>query len=150
MNYMEFKEKRIVGLEVRTTNEEMKAVKDLGELWQIFMEKNINSILGDSVINPGVVYGVYFNFEKDHTKPYSFIAGVEVKADAKIPEDLSAIKIPEGNYTVYNTIEGELTNRVGEVWGRIWNSDKPRSYHVDFELYDYTKGQNPEVKVFIN
>lgn len=149
MNSTMVKEKTIIGLEVRTTNENMQALNDIGLIWQQFMEKDIPSLLGDSIVNPGVIYGAYYDFEKDHTKPYSFIAGVEVKPGSKIPEGLSQVKIPEDNYTVYETIEGELNQRIGEVWERIWNSSNPRKFNVDFEVYDYTVGQVPDIKVLI-
>lgn len=143
------KEKTILGLEVRTTNENMQAINDIGKIWQQFMERDLTSLLGDAIVNPGVIYGVYFDYEKDHTKPYSFIAGVEVKSETQIPEGLSLVKIPENDYRIFETIDGELSQRVGEVWNRIWNSTEPRSFKVDFEVYDYTTGPNPEIKVLI-
>lgn len=143
------KEKTIVGLEVRTTNENMQAVEDIGKLWQQLMEIKIKALLGKSAVNPGILYGVYFDYEKDHTKPYSFLAGLEVKPGTPIPEGLSKVVIPEADYSIYETMEGEMTQRVGEVWNRIWNSTEPRSYNVDFEVYDYTVGQIPDIKVLI-
>lgn len=141
--------KTIVGLEIRTTNEEMKAVKDLGMIWQKFMELNLVEKLGDSVVNPGVIYGVYFDYEKDYTKPYSFIAGVEVKAGSELPANLSMIEIPATEYNVFETIDGDLHERVGEAWNRVWNSDIKRSYKYDLEIYDYRTGAEPKIEVLI-
>ncbi len=149
MNKISLESKKIAGLKVTTTNENNKAIKDLGQVWQEFMEKKVGEVLGAITINPGVVYGAYLNYEGDFTAPYDFIAGVEVNNIDNLPEGFVGVEVEAAEYTEFETIEGDLNQRVGEVWMRIWKTTLNRSYKVDLEVYDYRVGENPDIKVLI-
>ena len=75
---VEIPTKTMAGISIRTTNENMQAVNDIGKLWEEFWNKNIFSFTENKKNNK--MYGVYTNYEGDHTKPYVFYACCEVKS----------------------------------------------------------------------
>ncbi len=139
----------VVGISVRTTNENGKAMQDIPALWQQFMEGNILEKLTNKVSNE--IYAVYTDYEKDHTKPYTMILGCRVENLNDIPEGMIGKKVEETNYNKF-VAKGDLTKgAVVNEWMKIWNSDIDRAFTSDFEVYG-EKSQNPtngEVEIFI-
>ena len=72
----------VVGISVRTSNENQQAAKDIPALWQRFMSENIADKIPNKSSNK--VYAVYTDYESDHTKPYTTIIGY--KADTRLFE----------------------------------------------------------------
>jgi|GEM_PF-5647179 predicted transcriptional regulator YdeE len=87
---------------------------------------------------------------EDHTKSYSCIIGCEVSSLERIPDGLVGKSIPASKYAVYSS-QGSFPEGLVAVWQTIWNSELPRSYTVDFELYEpqFHPLENPEVQVYI-
>lgn len=134
---------KVVGISVRTTNENGQAGKDISFLWNKFFEENISAKIPTKISDE--IYSVYTHYEKDHTKPYTTILGYKVKDSEPIPEDLVAIAINSSNYKVF-TAKGKLSEGiVFKEWQNIWNinNDLNRSFTSDFEIYG-AKSQNPE------
>ena len=105
---------------------------DCGGLWQRFMGEGIaNKISGKISDN---LYAVYFDYDGDHTNPYSFFIGCNVDTNAVVPEGLQSISIPTQNYTVI-TAKGKMPDGVATTWEDIWKSDINREYGYDFEVY---------------
>ena len=88
----------IIGITMRTTNENEQSSKDIPALWNKFMTGNILSKIPNRVDD--TVYCVYTRYEKDHTKPYTTLLGCKVKDLGVIPEGLEGISIDAGNYEV--------------------------------------------------
>ena len=135
--------KKIVGLMIRTTNENAQAQTEIPELWHRFMIENIGAQITHRLSNS--IYVAYYDYEKDHTKPYSCLIGFEVAPDAPIPPGLASHTIPAGNYQTFETT-GPLPQAVIELWGRIWQTPLNRSYQTDFEVYNPT---SPSVPIYI-
>lgn len=139
----------VVGLSVRTTNENGKAMQDIPALWQRFMSEGIKDQLTNRVGEES--YAVYTDYEKDHTKPYTMILGYEVADLNEIPEEMMGKKIEASNYERF-VAKGDLTKEaVVNEWMKIWNSDIDRAYASDFEVYG-DKAQDPtngEAEIFI-
>lgn len=139
-------EKFFIGMELRTNNEEcswaMPAHKDK------FFKENIVSKIPNKT--NGNILALYTDYEGDHTKPYSWILGCEVSSLDQIPEGLVGKIIPESKYAIFTT-QGEFPQGLISAWQNIWESDLPRSYTSDFEVYrsDFDPQRNPEVKVYI-
>lgn len=130
----------IVGIEVRTTNENGQAAKDIPALWNRFMQEGI----ADRIPNKtdATIYALYTDYESDHTRPYTTILGCHVKSLDNIPEDFTVKIVPESNYEQF-VAKGDLTqNAVIDVWMEIWNSDLLRAYTTDLEIYG-GKAVNP-------
>ncbi|PCJ98234.1 MAG: AraC family transcriptional regulator [Flavobacteriaceae bacterium] len=124
---------QIIGISVRTTNENGQAKKDIGALWGTFMSTNmlqkIPNVLDETI------YAVYTDYEGDHSKPYTTILGYKVWSLDQIPEGMVGKEVAGAAYTKF-TAKGDLTNNaVIDEWGKIWNSNLNRTYTADFEMY---------------
>ena len=149
MKKLEIKAFKVIGISVRTTNENGQSAKDIGELWNKFMTEGILNKIPNKVDN--TIYSIYTDYEKDHTKPYTTILGCKVENLEVIPNGMIAKKIESGNYTKFVS-KGDLTKGVVvQEWSKIWNSDLERVYTADFEVYG-ENAQNPkdaEVDIFV-
>jgi predicted transcriptional regulator YdeE len=139
----------IIGISVRTTNENGKSSQDIGTLWERFYKENAASkILGK--INEEI-YSVYTDYESDYKGSYTTIIGCKVNSLNNIPGGMTGKEIVEGNYKVY-TAKGKIPDAVVNQWMEIWNdSDLNRAYTSDFEVYG-EKSQDPanaEVDIYI-
>lgn len=139
----------IIGISVRTTNENGQAAKDIPELWNRFMTEGIAAkIPGKADDN---IYCIYTDYEKDHTRPYTTILGCRVTGIAAVPEGMTGKTIAEAAYNKF-TVTGNLQEGiVYNAWINIWNADLPRTFDADFEVYG-AQAHNPEnamVDIFI-
>jgi len=124
----------IVGISIRTSNQNGKAAKEIPALWQKFMEDNLSSKVPNKIDE--TIYGVYTDYEGDHTLPYTLTIGYNVNSLDNISEDLTVKIIPEANYVKF-TAKGNLTkDAIINKWMEIWNMDMQRSYKADIEIYD--------------
>lgn len=140
----------IIGMAIRTTNENGQSGIDIPLLWHTFMTENIAAQIPNKVDN--TVYSVYTDYELDHTKPYTTIFGCRVSSLNEIPQGLTGTTIEGGKYVVI-TAKGRLSdNIVFNEWQKIWNTDIPRTFKADFEVYG-SKARNPadaEVDIFLS
>jgi predicted transcriptional regulator YdeE len=139
----------IIGIIARTTNENEHAVKDIPELWGKFFSEKILENIPNKI--DGSVYCIYTDYEKDFTKPYSVVIGCKVENLNSVPDGMIGKSFEGGNYEMFTTAKGKLSEVVIGKWMEIWNTDLQRSYTADFELYT-EKSQNPEdaeVDIFI-
>ena len=134
---------KVIGISVRTMNENGQAMKDIPFLWNKFFTENISDKISNKLSDE--LYCVYTHYEKDHTKPYTTILGHKVKNTEPMPEDLVAITIDVNQYKVF-TAKGKVSEGfVFKEWQTIWNLNDQlnRSFTSDFEIYG-TKSQHPE------
>lgn len=139
----------IVGITVRTSNENGKAVKDIPALWNKFIGGDIKSKIKNRVDD--TIYALYTDYEGDHTKPYTTMVGCKVKDLENIPEDLTVKIIPNNTYAKFIAKGGLTKNAVYDKWLTIWEADIDRTYTTDIEVYgekaiDPTNG---EVEIYI-
>lgn len=140
----------IIGIAVRTTNENGKAAKDIPALWEQFMNENVLSKIPNKIDN--TVYSLYTNYESDHTQPYTTIIGCKVENLDAVPEGMVGQSFDGGDY-LKMTVRGNLAeDLVINQWLKIWEmSDLDRTYTVDFEVFG-EKAQNPsdaEIDIFV-
>ncbi len=138
----------IIGISVRTNNSV--GGKDIGNLWGKFMGEGIFEKIPNKTSYD--IYGIYTDYESDHTGDYTAIVGCHVSSLADIPKGMIGITIPESNYEIF-TAKGKMPECVYGEWVGIWNNKEiERTYVADFEVYG-TKSQNPadaEVDIFIS
>jgi len=131
----------VIGISVRTTNENGQSGKDIPALWSQFMTEEIQSKIPNKVSED--LFCIYTDYEKDHTKPYTTILGCKVESLDVVPENMIGKTIESANYKELiakgNLSEGIVFNK----WLEIWNSDLDRIFTADFEVYG-EKTQNPE------
>jgi predicted transcriptional regulator YdeE len=131
----------VIGISVRTTNENGQSGKDIPALWNTFMSEAIQSKIPGKISEE--LFCIYTDYEKDHTKPYTTILGCKVDSLDFIPENMVGKTIASANYEQLiakgNLTEGVVYNK----WLEIWNLDLDRSFTADFEVYG-EKAENPE------
>jgi predicted transcriptional regulator YdeE len=134
---------KVIGISVRTTNENEQAAKDIPFLWNKFFEENISDKIPNKISDE--IYSVYTHYEKDHTKPYTTILGYKVKDTEPLPEGLVSIVIGTTHYKVFTAKGKQSEGFVFKEWQTIWNlnNELNRSFTSDFEIYG-AKSQNPE------
>ena len=145
---VELEEKVIVGIKIKTTNKDGKAMQDIGMTWQKLFANGIYEKISNKVNSKTI--GLYTEYEGDYTKPYTFIAGAEVSKEVQIGEELESIIIPKGKYAKF-IITGDVQNSVGQAWQEIWNMDLKRKYTCDFEEYQNNSEdmQKQEIHIYI-
>ena len=141
-------EKTLNGLSIRTDNAtEMDPNKGkIGALWQTFDE----SVPVDYK-NGERVYGVYSDYESDHTGQFSVLAGFD---GTNFPSNiiLEKVTIPKAKYLVF-THKGEMPQIAIDAWTEVWNyfssgkEDYQRLYTTDFEYYP--NGNQIEVHIAV-
>ena len=138
---MSIQQFNVIGISVRTTNENGKSGEDIPALWNKFMSEEIQRKIPNKVSED--IFCIYTDYEKDHTKPYTTILGCKVESLDVVPENMIGKTIESANYEELiakgNLAEGLVYNK----WLEIWNSDLDRSFTADFEVYG-EKTQNPE------
>jgi predicted transcriptional regulator YdeE len=137
-----------VGITCRTSNESHRAPKDIPALWHRFYNEKIASLIPNKASDE--IVSLYFDYEKDHTGPYTCLVGCPVTSLENIPASLVAKKLQESLFALYS-VKGEFPKVLIAAWQEIWQSDLKRSYSGDYELYgdNFFKGKPPEASIFI-
>ena len=145
---IELEQKVITGIRIKTTNQDGRAMQDIGITWQRLFADGIYNKIPNKV--NGKTIGLYTEYEGDYTKPYTFIAGAEVSKEVQIGEEIESIIIPKGKYAKF-VIKGDVQNSVGQAWQEIWNMDLKRKYTCDFEEYQNNSEdmQKQEIHIYI-
>ncbi len=131
---------KVIGIKVRTSNLNGEAARDIGALWNKFMNDDILNSIPNKLTND--IYAVYTAYEGDHLKPYTALLGCKVKDLKDVPEGMVGMSFNEGVYKKF-IAKGDLTkNAVYDVWTSIWKQNLNRSYKADFEVYG-EKAINP-------
>lgn len=149
MNSEKINSFNVIGISIRTTNENGQSGKDIPVLWGKFMSEAILEKIPNKISTD--IYCIYTEYEKDHTKPYTTILGCKVSSLETIPDGLIGKTIDVVNYIKRSPKGNIMKGLVFEEWLKIWSSDIPRTYTADFEVYG-EKAQNPEdaeVDIFI-
>lgn len=131
---------KVIGISVRTTNENNQAAKDIGDLWGRFINDKVLEAIPDKIDN--TVYSIYTNYESDHTKPYTTILGCKVKNLDTIPVGMVGKSIKGGSYVKFSTKGDLMKGLVINKWFEIWEMDLNRLFTADFEVFG-EKAQNP-------
>ncbi|OPC03343.1 transcriptional regulator [Elizabethkingia ursingii] len=139
----------VIGIAVRTTNENQQAAQDIPVLWHKFMTEGIMDQIPNKADH--ATYCIYTDYEKDYTKPYTTILGCKVDNLDTIPEGMVGKIIETSDYSKQTT-KGNLTEGiVYNEWLKIWDTGLDRSYTADFEIYG-EKAQdreNAEVDIYV-
>ncbi len=141
---------KIIGISVRTTNQNNQAQQDIGNLWgQFFSEKMMEKI--PNKISSDII-AIYTDYKSDYTEEYTTMIGIPVSTLDIIPEGLMGREFQSENFKKYSA-KGEMPDAVVNTWVEIWQNDKNlnRKYTYDFELYgeQSQNGENSEVEIYI-
>jgi predicted transcriptional regulator YdeE len=136
----------IVGISVRTINQNGQSKKDMMALWTRFMTDNLVQQIEDRVSDD--IYCVYTDYKNDYMDFYTAVLGCRVNSLTHIPEGFTGINIPAGKYQVYS-LAGKFPENVRLAWQEIWDSNVNRKYTADFDLYSAGAKSFDETKVKI-
>lgn len=140
----------IVGIEMRTTNQNGEAMSKIPAFWQKFYHDNIVKKI-PSVIQPETVYAVYSDY--DERGYYSMLIGVESSSQQPLEQGLRSITVPASKYAVL-TAKGAISYAIPTAWEYIWSHDFPhtRAFRADFEVYDHRSKvvRDAEVDLYIS
>ncbi|MCE7990532.1 MAG: AraC family transcriptional regulator [Roseivirga sp.] len=130
----------IIGIAIRTTNENNQAAEEIAGLWGRFLNDNILEAIPNKVDN--TVYSLYTDYEGNHTQPYTAILGCSVISLDDIPQGMVGKSIDRGNY-VKISAKGDLTKGlIVREWTKIWQLELNRAFTADFEVFDKNE-KNP-------
>lgn len=137
-----------MGIALRTTNENMQMAEDLPPFWGRFWRENTPKKIPNK--KSADVIGLYCEYEKDHTKPYTLIAGCEVTLAADIPEGMVLKQVPASRYAVFH-IKGPFPDALMETWQWIWQGHLNRTFTGDLEVYPpgFDPVENPDTLLYI-
>lgn len=151
MQKVKIGEFNLIGLKLDniTTNEGGQSGIDCGNLWQKFEKGNFMERISDKIGEE--IYSVYFDYEGDHTKPFSYFVGCKVKTGTNVPLGMTGLTIPEDDYTKL-VAKGKMPDCVANTWKQIWNLEIHREYKHDFEIYGEKSKDwnNSEVEIFVS
>ena len=138
-----------IALKTKTTNKNGQSAIDCGNLWQKFETGGYAAKIPGKLTSE--IYAVYYNYEGDHTNPFSYFIGCKVAPDAKVPHGMDSLVIPEGNYQVQKA-NGKMPECIAKAWEEIWSTPILRTYQTDFEVYgEKSKDWNDaEVDIFLS
>lgn len=139
----------IVGVALRTTNENGQSFIDIPPFWGRFMQENVSAKIPNKIDQD--LYVAYTDFEnegKNNHGMYTMVIGCAVAPDTVSLENFTKIIIPSGNYRDFPVPAGGV-EKVGETWQAIWalpQSEKQNwSFRCEFERYR----ANGEIEIFI-
>ncbi len=141
---------KIIGICVKTSNQNNKSQQDLEKLWGQFFSENIFETIPNKVSNE--ILSIYTDYKSDYTDDYTTIIGVPVSTLNEIPNGLIGREFEKENYQKF-TAKGEMPDAVANTWKIIWQKDKElnRKYTYDFEVYGKKSqnGKESEVEIYI-
>ncbi len=146
---LELEDFEIVGISVRTTNQNRQAENDIGKLWQRFYANDPTAQIENKISED--LYCVYTDYESDYSGAFTTVLGYKVKPGTLPPSGLIRKVILSSFYEVFIS-EGPLPSTVQETWKTIWNTDLKRRYTADFDVYG-AHSKNPEkatVRTFVS
>ncbi len=138
----------IIGISVRTTNVNNKALKDIGELFGYFAGQNILEKIPNKMAED--IYCVYTDYESDYKGPYTTIIGCKVNSLEDIPNGFIGKTIPHSKYQAYKST-GKLSVSLAKTWEGIWKAGLNRRYSADFDIYGEKARdfENAEVDTYV-
>jgi predicted transcriptional regulator YdeE len=151
MSNVEIEDINLIGLalKTKTINTNGQSGLDCGNLWQEFKMGKYAETIPDKLSDE--IFGVYYEYEGDNIKPFSYFVGCKVRPNTEAPQGLQSLIIPKGIYHKINA-KGKMPQCVVNAWKEIWNSSIPRIYQTDFEVYDERSKDwnNAEVDVYLS
>lgn len=139
----------VIGISVRTKNENQETTRDIAKLWNDFMSRKIMNKIPNKIED--TLYAIYTDYESDHSGEYTIVVGCKVSSLEVIPLGMVGTTVKTGDYAKFMA-KGDVTKAaIPDAWEKIWKTDLNRVYASDFEVYDdrAMDPTNAEVDIFI-
>ncbi|NLL75839.1 MAG: AraC family transcriptional regulator [Clostridiales bacterium] len=139
------KEKKIMGLSLRTGNMDPEMGAKIGGLWQRLFGEGLFEAIPKKVSESSI--GFYSDYAQGLAGEYDVTVGCEVSSTDNILKDMVVKVIPEGHYAKF-VIIGDMVEAVQKAWSEIWAMDLKRTFTGDFEEY-VSMQENGECEIHI-
>lgn len=133
MNEVNIQPFQVIGIWVRTSNENNLAEKDIPNLWSRFANENILNTIPNKIDN--TIYSIYTDYEQDHTKPYTTLLGCKVSSLDIIPDGMIGKSFEGGTYMKFLAKGNLMEGLVIKKWLEIWEMNLNRVFTTDLEVY---------------
>ena len=142
---------RVIGLQVRTSNEEEAKEGRIGALWQRFYAEGVSARIPQP-LRPGEVIAVYSGYASDETGPFDLLVGAAVPAGTPAPAGLTAQDVPGGRYLAILSPRGPIPGSVIDAWKQAWSQKSRRAFASDYEVYDQRARdmQSAQIELFVS
>ncbi|MCJ8288342.1 MAG: AraC family transcriptional regulator [Crocinitomicaceae bacterium] len=152
MNNQIIQEFKVIGISIRTTNENGQSAKDIEAIWEKFWNEKIQEKIPNKLNDN--IYAVYTDYETDFNGAYTTIIGLPVSSLENIPKGFVGITIEKSEYQKFVS-KGTMPEAVVTTWMEIWGNNElnlARTYKADFTIHGkkYYDGDNAEVETFIS
>ena len=152
MNNKTIQEFKVIGISIRTTNENGQSAKDIEAIWEKFWGEKIQEKIPNKVNDD--IYAVYTDYETDFNGAYTTIIGLPVNSLENVPKGFVGITIKKAEYQKFVS-KGKMPEAVVNTWIEIWENkelNQIRAYKADFTIHGkkYYDGDNAEVETFIS
>ena len=147
MNSTRLPEFYLIGIKIKTSNQNGQAMKDIPALWEQFMQADMPNIIPNKVDQN--IYCAYTDYESDWQAPYTCFLGCKVSSLDELPEGMHSLLVPASDYFVKKVEQGLSGEIIANAWNEIWKSDLKRKYTVDFEVYYEESNQPDQAKLEI-
>lgn len=108
---------KVIGIKVRTTNENGKSAKDIGNLWTKFLTEKIADKIPNKIDHS--ILSIYTNYQGDFTQTYDTILGCKVNSLDEIPIGMIGQEFKGGDYVKFVS-KGSLNKGVVyQTWEEI-------------------------------
>lgn len=148
MNYevVEIKEKKVVGLNARTSNSDPNVGVVIGSMWNKMFSDGIYQKI--ECKDSGKTFGIYSDYSGDDMNEYMVTVGCDVTDTANIPDGTSVVTIPAGKYARFE-VKGHMQTAVAEFWSNLWSINLDRTFVADFEEYQDAEMENATIHIYI-
>jgi len=110
----------IIGVSIRSSNENGQSVEDMGQLWGRFYAEGISNQIPEK--ESDAIYSVFMDYDSDYRGKYTALIGHKVSSLDTIPEGMVGKKIVGGTYQKVIS-KGKMPDAIVESWKNIWEKD---------------------------
>lgn len=122
---------KVVGVSTEVSNDRDDLLENA---WDLFFKSEVLDYLDGKNLSADII-SVYYNYQGDHTKPYSLLIGYEVDESFETPMGVEDVIINLNHEQ--HRLEGEDTEAVIEKWQEIWDDNsRERAYIADFDRFN--------------
>ncbi|AFA47227.1 GyrI-like domain-containing protein [Acetobacterium woodii] len=144
---VELKEKKVVGITARTSNQDQNMGAIIGGLWQQFYEQGIYQAIPSKVNACSI--GMYSNYQDREKDAYDVTVCCEVSTLEQLPAGVVGKTVEAGKYAKF-VVKGNTHEVIADFWTKLWAMDLDRKYSCDFE--EYQPGgdmENAEIHIYL-
>lgn len=139
------KQKTLVGISVKTSNDSPDMGNVIGGLWGNFYGRGIHEQIKNTVNEFAI--GLYSDYTDDRNG-YCITVGNEVSSLDENNKNLDVKIISAGKYAKFS-ICGNMVTAVANAWQQIWQINLDRSFTGDFEEYKNADVENAEIDIYV-